>query len=183
MADSLRDQLIKAGLATAAQGRKAERGSRNSARQQRGQADAPPKARERATKQQEERRERDRAAAQEHNDKAAAHALRAELRQFIRQHDQRPKKAAEDDVPYNFVHGTRIKRIHVPEAMRLRLAAGELVIVNNDGLYHIVTREIGERIARRDPGRIIVANAELAQPPSADDDYYARFEVPDDLDW
>ena len=86
-------------------------------------------------------------------------------------------------MPYNFVHGKKIKRIYLPEAQRDQLVNGNLVVVNNDGLYHFVSKAVAEKIALRDPKRIIVAHSDAPTEPSEDDEYYAKFAVPDDLDW
>jgi len=186
MADSLRDQLVKAGLATTTQARKAERQKRAEANAQRhGQPDPEREdsVRARARALQAQKAERDRALAQAANEKAAARARRAEIKQIILQNDQRAKAASEDDVPYNFVHGKKIKRIYVPRAQQQQLSSGELVIVNNDGLYHLVSTAVAEQIRARDPKRIIAAHDQKPEMPDADDEYYARFKVPDDLDW
>ena len=46
-------------------------------------------------------------------------------------------------------------------------------------------RESGKQIEERDPRRIIVAHRRDEKPPEpgSDDEFYAKFEVPDDLDW
>ena len=201
MAGSLRDQLVKAGLASSSQAKKAERqlraeeqAKRQGGKQQRKKkgAESPPatskvsESKRRAQQQMAARAERDRAAAAERNKKAAAKALRAEIKQIILQNDQRAKatKAVIDDyVAYSFVHGKKIKRIYVPPAQRDQLINGTLVVVNNDGLYHFVDKKVAEQIAQRDPRRIIVANADKPTELSEEDEYYAKFKVPDDLDW
>ncbi|MGE0625678.1 MAG: DUF2058 domain-containing protein [Pseudomonadales bacterium] len=191
MAESLRDQLVKAGLATASQAKKAEKrleADRHARRRGKPAADKPtPEAPEavkaRAAKQRAEKREKDRALARATNEKAAAKALRAEIRQLILQNDQRAREARDDDLPYNFVHGKKIKKIHVPKAQLEQLSRGTLVIVNNDGLYHLVSKEVAEKIRARDPRRIIAAHDEKPPEPGSDDEYYAKFQVPDDLDW
>jgi len=198
LADSLRDQLVKAGLATAAQAKKAERQSAATKQaHKRGKADgkgnarsaagpdpnSPAAVKARAAKQQAEKRAQNRALAQTANEKAAAKALRAELRQLILANDQRSKEARDDDVPYNFVHGKKIKKIHIPKAQVEQLSRGSLVIVNNDGLYHLVSKDVAEKIRSRDPKRIIAAHEEKTPEPGSDDEYYAKFQVPDDLDW
>lgn len=191
MAESLRDQLVKAGLATASQAKKAEkRLEADKHARRRGKpgtdknaADAAAAVKARASKQQAEKRAKDRALARATNEKAAARALRAEIRQLILQNDQRSKEARDDDVPYNFVHGKKIKRIHLPKAQVEQLSRGTLVIVNNDGLYHLVSRDVADRIRARDPRRIIAAHEEKPPEPGSDDEYYAKFQVPDDLDW
>ncbi|HAR31765.1 MAG TPA: hypothetical protein DCR65_09580 [Gammaproteobacteria bacterium] len=209
MSQSLRDQLIKAGLADASKARKAERQQRAEQRtaqsttkkQAANQVDADANTRTakpvqtgtasanaRAQAALREKAERDRAKQRELNAKAAEKALRAELKQLIQSNDQREKVAREDDVPYNFVHGRRVKRIYITRAQQSALSAGTLVIVNDDGRYHIIDQETAERVKARDPKRIIAAHTDAraesgAAEPGSDAEYYARFAVPDDLDW
>lgn len=181
MAGSLRDQLIKSGLATSHQAKKAERQVRAEKQAQRqggGQSDSAKAA---AQQRIAEKAERDRALARAANEKAAAKALRAEIKQIVQQNDQRTKPH-DDDVPYNFVHGKKIKRIYVTREHQAQLSIGALVIVNDDGRYHLVAKPVAERIRARDPKRIIAAH-EDKPGPQPDDDHYAKFKVPDDLDW
>ncbi len=196
MSESLRDQLVKAGLASAAQAKKAERQAKAEKHAQRpgkkGKAagtgprpdpNAPDAVRARAKKQQAEKKARDKELAKAANEKAAARALRAELKQIIVTNDQRKSESNEDDVPYNFVHGKKIKKIYVPKAQLEQLSRGQLVIVNNDGLYALVSKAVAEQIKARDPKRIIAAHEDKKPEPGSDDEFYAQFEVPDDLDW
>ena len=61
---------------------------------------------------------------------------------------------------------------------------GSLVVINNDGLYSLLSKEVAEQVKARDPKRIITGQEEEKKPePGSDDEYYAQFEVPDDLDW
>ncbi|MBX3705967.1 MAG: DUF2058 domain-containing protein [Pseudomonadales bacterium] len=211
MAGSLRDQLINAGLATAEQARKAERQVRadqqgqrkdKSRRKSASDAGAPAtgkssstasaaeneaataaaQARARARELNVEKARRDRALQESINAKAAERALRAEIRQIIVRNDQRTRPA-EDDVPYNFLHGRKVKRIYVTPEHRAQLSSGRLVIVNDEGRYALVPDGVAEKIRARDPKRIIAAHTEKPAEPGDDDEYYARFKVPDDLDW
>lgn len=188
MAGSLKDQLLKAGLVTPDRAKKIERQVRAEQNAQRQGGKRPTdasaaEARQRAERLRQEKADRDRVAARERNEKSAAKALRAEIRQIILQHDQRVKTVSDDDVAYNFVHGKRIKRIYVPAAQRDQISSGSLVIVNNDGNYHLLPKAAAEKVRARDPKRIIVAHDGSTPEPDSDDEYYARFKVPDDLDW
>lgn len=196
MAGSLKDQLLKAGLVTPDRAKKLEREVRveKQAKRKGGKNDKgrpPPKessalaeARARARELNQQKSEEDRAQMRAIADKAKAKALRAEIKQIIQQNDQRVKTQREDDVPYNFVHGKKVKRIYVPAAQRDQISKGKLVIVNNDGLYHLLPPKAAEKVKARDPKRIIVAHEGGAAPePGSDDEYYAKFQVPDDLDW
>ncbi|MEZ5596891.1 MAG: DUF2058 family protein [Pseudomonadales bacterium] len=194
MAGSLRDQLIKAGIATNEQARRAERqlkaekqarsqGGGKTAKGKQPPDDAPnPDAlREKARQYNAEKAQRDRELQQAANEKAAAKARRAQIKQLIAQNNQRTQ-AADDDVPYNFVHGKKVKRIYVTKTHQAQLGAGSLVIVQDDGRYHLVAPDVASRIAALDPRRVLARPATDA-PASEDDEYYARFKVPDDLDW
>jgi uncharacterized protein len=221
LAGSLRDQLVKSGLATPEQAKKAERQARAekqavrrgdpppgspppanpetgvaqpAARDQGGKKGkkgkrpasdpySPENVRARAAQLNAERAERDRELARVANEKAAAKAMRAEIKQLAQQHDKRPKSEKDDDVPYNFLHGKKIKRIYVRKEHQEQLADGRLVIINDDGRYHMVPAEVAEKIRMRDPKRIIAAHNQKSEEPGADDEYYAKFKVPDDLDW
>ena len=202
MSSSLRDQLVKAGLATAGQAKKAEReqqqaqrraqqGGKNQGKKKKpkaeddaSSADAVAKARARQVR--AEKASRDRAIAKVRNEKAAEKAKRAEIKQLIAQNDLRAKEAKDDDAPYNFKHGKKIKRIYVPKQQVDDLSAGRLVIVNNDGRYHIVAKAVAQQISKRDPKWIVAAHdatADSSAADGADDEHYKKFEVPDDLDW
>ena len=206
MAESLRDQLVKAGLATANQAKKAERqaeaekrtsrpaqdqkadsdaakGSNKKGRNRPAGQSAQAKVRTKAAQLNAQKLEKDRALANVRNEKAAAKALRAEIKQIILQNDQRAKETKEDDAPYNFLHGKKIKRIYVPKAQIEQLSAGTLAIVNNDGRYHLVAREIADKLSAKNPKCVIAAHSNEQKETGPDDDYYAKFQVPDDLDW
>jgi uncharacterized protein YaiL (DUF2058 family) len=197
VSQSLRDQLVKAGLATSAQAKKAERSKRAEATSKRHQTKAKKgkgattsqsdtaKVKAKAAQQRAERAAKDKALAQQHNEKAQAKALQAQIRQLILQNDQRTKVADDDAVPYNFVHGKKIKKIFVTKQQLEALSSGRLVVVNNNGIYHFVDEKVAKQIEQRDPKRIIVAHDANAKPPEpgSDEEFYAKFEVPDDLDW
>lgn len=195
MAGSLQDQLIQAGLATREQGKKAERKKRAQEQQKRhaskpgkkkkapANTETGPDTKQRAKAQLSAKKEQDKARAKERNKAADEKALRAQLKQIILEHDVRIREKSDKDEPYNFVHGTKIKRIHVNPEQRVQLINGSLVIVNNDGLYYFVPDKIAKTIAERDPKLIILVNNEKKEEASEDDEYYAKFQVPDDLDW
>lgn len=205
MAKSLRDQLVEAGLATANQAKKAEKQKRSEGQAHRKKsADAVTKAggnkkkgnrpstkakplseaAKKARQAQSDKAKRDRELAEERNAKVAAKAVRAQIKQLVTQNDVREKGSREDDVPYNFLHGKKIKRIHVPAKQQELLSKGQLAIINNDGRYHLVSKEVAAKIAERDPKWVIAAHDPAAAKPAEEmDDFYKDFQVPDDLDW
>lgn len=67
------------------------------------------------------------------------------------------------------------------------IVRGRLCIAKLNGAYEIIPRPIAEKIQERDTAAIIVFNQSPSQSEKisteSDDDYYAQFEIPDDLDW
>ena len=198
MSQSLRDQLVKAGLATRAQAKKAERSKRAEAtaarhrdktkdetKKGKGAAKQSETDKVKAAQQRAEKAARDKALAQQRNEKTQAKALQAQIKQLILQNDQRTKVDDDEAVPYNFVHGKKIKKIFVTKPQLEALSNGSLFVVNNNGLYHFVDEKVAKQIEQRDPKRIIVAHKDEKKPvePGSDEEFYAKFEVPDDLDW
>lgn len=201
MADSLRDQLVKAGLATSAQAKKAERSSKAAETAKRHgnlkgkrkdvsggtqeSSSLTQQVKAKAAKQKAEKAAKDKAFAQVRNAKSEAKAKQAQVRQLIAQNDKRTKVTDGEAVPYNFVHGQKIKKIHVTREQLEALSSGRLIVVNNNGIYHFVDEKVAAQIAERDPRRIIVSHGRdnKDQVPSDHDEHYAKFAIPDDLDW
>lgn len=178
MSDSLRDQLLKAGLVTKKQAARSERAQQP---YRGGKGRTPPASgpvrsddAARAAK-----AARDRELNREQQAKVEARARRAELRQIIEQH--RVAKPETDEY-FNFVDGGKVCRIPVDAGLRARLVAGTLVIARCGGRYDMVPAEAASLIRERDAAAVISLDAP-ASPAAAEDDPYRDFAVPDDLTW
>ena len=164
------------------QGKASDKSSGKKGKAQGGRGKPPPSAAAIAAKERAAAKaKRDKELAAERNAKANEKAVRAQIKQLIAQNDQRQPGSRDDDVAYNFKHGKKVKRIYVPAAQIELLSSGKLVIINNDGRYNLVNKDVAEKIAARDPKWIVTAHEQ--QPEEEMDDYYKQFEVPDDLDW
>jgi uncharacterized protein len=175
----LQEQLLKAGLAKKS---KVDQAAREQARQRNAKTtpapDADAAAAERAR---QEKIERDRALSAERNAQARTQELRAQIRQIVAQNKLEPSGETE----YRFVDGAAIRSLQVTDAVRRQLASGALVIVRYDAGYAIVPRAASEKIEARDPAMIVLDHRRTPEvaAPADDDDYYRRFQVPDDLIW
>src|SRR5512145_1392255 len=143
MSLSLREQLLKAGLVTEKQARKAERQtSQQQHQRKKGSLPEPTPEQQVAARQaQAAKFARDQALNRERQEKAAAKARRVELRQFIDQH--RVPRVESDDY-YNFVDEKRVRRIAVTPDLRARILRGDLMIARCSGQYDLVTAEVAE---------------------------------------
>ena len=182
MSMSLRDQLLQAGLVNEKQAREAERQQQQ---QLQGRQRLPkpqrsgPSAQELATRQaQQAKAAGDQQLNRQRQDKAERKARLAQARQLIEQ-NRLPKPDGEQF--YNFVDGTKIRRIAADAALRERLARGEIAIVRYDAGYEWVPAAAAMRIRERDP-RAVVAQGGASESTPTDDAYHG-FTVPDDLMW
>jgi uncharacterized protein len=178
MRNPLQEQLLKAGLAKK---HKIAAAVREQNQQRQGKAPiADNDERVNAQQLQAERAERDRALAAEQKAQARAHELRAQVRQIVETH----KVAAAGEIAYRFTHDGAIKNIWVDETLRRQLAKGALVIVQHDQGYALLPRAAAELVYERN-GPIVLdhGRAPAATGQEAEDPYYQRFVVPDDLIW
>jgi uncharacterized protein len=178
MRNPLQEQLLKAGLAKK---HKIAAAVREQNQQRQGKAPAADSAeRVDAQQLQAERAERDRALAAEQKAQARAHELRAQVRQIVETH----KVPAAGEIAYRFTHDGAIRNIWVNEALRKQLAKGALVIVQHDQGYALLPRVAAELVYERN-GPIVLDHGRtpVATEKEAEDPYYQRFVVPDDLIW
>ena len=180
MANSLHEQLLKAGLTDEKKLKQARNASSKKKKKGKQAAAEPvqPSAAELAR-----RREAERSRELNRQQKAAAEskALEAQVRQLIDTH-RLGREGAE--LPYHFQHGKVIRYLHVTPEQRDQLGSGRLAIVTLDNGYEVVAREGADKIAERDASRVVVCNDPESQGKASDEeDPYAGYEVPDDMIW
>lgn len=184
MAKSLQEQLLEAGLVDKTRIKQANKARGKQARRNRGkggaqQAGPDDEARARAQAAEAEKRARDRELNREREERAARRALAAEIEQLVtaNRSDRVPGENA-----YQFVDNGKIKRVYVTEDLHAGLAAGRHAVVRLRRGYAVVERAVAARIAERD-AQAVVALHDADADGDGEDDYYAQFEVPDDLQW
>lgn len=175
MSSSLRDQLLKAGLVSEKQVKQAERQARKPPQRAK---PAPADAQKQAAAERAAKAARDRELNRRQAAKAEAKARQAQVRQLIEQH-RLPSPA--DGEPFYFQDDRLVRRVYVDGAQREKLIRGELAIARYGTGFALLPPAAAERVRERDPNAIIDLPAN--GPESKEDDYYAGFEVPDDLMW
>jgi uncharacterized protein YaiL (DUF2058 family) len=181
MSDSLRDQLLKAGLINKKQANEAERQSlRKERRPSAGQNAPPPKVDAAAAAlraAQSAKVARDQALNRRQHEKAEKKARAAQIKQWVSEQRLAPVDEGE---AYNFVDGPKIRRITVTPATRGQIGRRELAIVRHEGGYDVVPAALAARIRERDPNAFIFFGGADSSPA---DEPYSQFSVPDDLIW
>lgn len=179
MSMSLRDQLIQAGLVSEKQARAATEHKR--APQVSRKKPPPLSDQQRRLQQaQAEKTARDQALNRKQLEKAERRARRAEVRQLVQQHRVAP---IESEDWFNFLDGSKIKRIPVNPAIRSSILGGDLVIVRSDNRYDLLPAAAAERIRERDPSAVLRLEPEAPPGARAAEGDYQDFVVPDDLMW
>lgn len=171
---SLKDQLMKAGLADAKKARKAVHEKRQEAKDP-----ALASASALAQKAKAEHLERDRALNQQREAEKQQKALQAQIRQLVE--TQKISRQA-GETAYQFADAGKIKKLYVLPAQQDQLIRGQIAIAKLDERYELVPAKVAEKIQSRDPGVIILLNTR-SQTASNDDDPYANYQIPDDLMW
>ena len=203
MSESLRDQLLKSGLARTLKPEPPRRPAvQQRGPQQRGPASQPrgpgsqqprgPGAQQRGPA--PPRRDRERSEI----DLAKAYALRDSTERAERERAQREaerrarekrerklrltalldgkaQNAENAEIPRHFPHVNKIRRIYVTPEQLPRLNGGELAVVQFNGRYLLVTRDIAQTAGEIDAGALVLLCD--AQAGSSEDD------VPSNLVW
>jgi len=151
MANPLQEQLLKAGLASKKQAKKAEHEKRISRKQNNGNSSAviAGKAREEQAVKDQRNRELNRERAEE----TRRREIKAQVKQLI-ETNRLPKDDRGE--PYNFVEQNKIKRIFVSEEMTDQLSRGQLAIVKLGVGYEVVPGKVAHQIASRDKEAVVV---------------------------
>lgn len=186
MAGSLFDQLKKSGLVSDKKAKQVQHQKRQQATKQNktkksNKGETPQnEAALLAAKAAEEKTQRDRELNQQRQQQQAEKAQKAELRQII---ESNQLKNFDGDIAYNFADDHSVKTLNVNAQTQKALANEQLHIVRFNNGYALVKSEVLEKIEQRDSS-VIVRNQSLeTQLSKEDEDYYAKFEIPDDLVW
>lgn len=179
MANSLKDQLLKAGLVDARKISSAVKEKKKQEMQQRKhKIETVDEAKLNAQKTLQEKVERDRQLNFERDEQARHKAIIAQIKQLI-EVSRLSREGA--DIAYNFTDGVKIKKILVTPNMLEQLSNGRLAVVVFEEQYSVVPKSVAEKIKLRDEKYVVVSNV-LQQADDADDPY-AEYKIPDDLMW
>lgn len=182
MAGSLFDQLQNAGLVDAQKAKKAKKAKHQQAKQNKGkkkpaQVSEAALLVEKAAKQQAEK---DRQLNLERQQRLQEKAKQAEVLQLL---ESNQLKGFEGEIVYNFADDKQVKTFNVNAKTQKALVSERLRIARFNGGYVLITAEVAEKVAQRDETVLIALSDNDDNLSQADKDYYAQFEIPDDLIW
>jgi uncharacterized protein YaiL (DUF2058 family) len=181
MALSLQEQLLKAGLADKSKAKKA-RSEKRKKQKNKAQAAQPDEAQLAVQKVAEEKKQRDRALNQQRQAELAQRALVAQIRQLITMNKQEKGRG---DTPLNFTDQNVVKRMYVSNKVHKLVVDARLAVVKLDDGYELVPMPVADKLMQRAPEQVIYRAdvREENKEKSEEDDWYADYDIPDDLTW
>lgn len=180
MGNPFQDQLLKAGVVTKQQVKKAQSASNKKKKEQRSKKNnTVDENKLKAQQLAKEKAEHDKALNSRKEEQAKQKATSIEIDQLIL--SNLIKRSEECEIVYNFEHRKKVNRIYLNEDMRQRIINGQLGIARIEGRYELIPKLIAERIQKRNEKRVILF--ENVEEEVNEDDPYADYQVPDDLMW
>ena len=181
MGNPFQDQLLKAGVVTKQQVKKAQSATNKKKKEQRSKKEKVVDEAKLKTQQlAKEKADRDKALNQKKEDQAKQKALSAQIDQLITENLIKRDEAC--DIIYNFEHRKKVNRIYLNADMKQRVIDGKLGIARIEGRYELIPKLIAEKNQQRNDKRVILFDNNETQEID-EDDPYADFHVPDDLMW
>ncbi len=183
VADSLQDQLIKAGLVSEDQVNRARapkkqkrkpnpRPARKRPAQQAAVEDLPAVEQRPAPKTISSR------PAKKAFDWREAKAQKAQAGELIKKHKLNQPAA---DIRHNFAKGNRVKQVYVTAQQRDDIIGGRLAIAIADDRAYVIPLETAAKLRTLSPKTFVLVNEQQQTRNEADP--YVGYEVPDDLHW
>ncbi len=177
MSNSLKDQLLKAGLVKKKDVKKQpkkkapqvakknrKKPSENTLRTQRAMLDKAKK---------------DKKLNEQKRLEAERKAVLAQVKQLVNGSKVDRK---DGETTYNFTFSKKVKTIYVTTEQHKQLSKDQLVIIClGDDVFEVVPKVVAAKIAERDAS-YVVQNEQPNDTP-AEDDPYADYQIPDDLMW
>ena len=182
MGGSLQDQMLKLGLVNKKQAEKSKKAKHK-------------KRKEKPKKQQSSVADENKLLAEEAlaKKKERARQLNLEREEKLRKREEAGKirqmietsRLEKDDkgVAYRFVDNKKIFRLFVAKEMVDQLTKGQVGIVRLQDGYELCPADVIVKLREIDPQLVVHFNESRPDDGSDEDDPYAEYKVPDDLDW
>lgn len=192
---SLQDQLLKAGMIDKKKAKQVAKEKRKQAKQLPKGQKLESESKKLAEKARREKAEKSIAENNKLKQQAEEKAIVAQIKQLAKRNQIDRSKG---DIAYQFTDGTKIKKIHISGSQQEQLVRGLIAIVKIEAQYLLVPAAVADKISQRDNAYVIVrhvadkknnkktdncVSAKGSSETLSDEEFYAQYEVPDDLMW
>jgi uncharacterized protein YaiL (DUF2058 family) len=184
MALSLQDQLLKAGLADKKKAKKIKQEKHKQVKaKQKNKVMVEDEAKVAANAALEAKKEKDRLLAEKQKAARMEKEITAQVIDLIKVNAQ-PRKRGE--LVLNFTVNNLVKRMYVDDKTHRLVTQGRLSVVSYEqDVYELVPTPVADKIKQRMPDSVIYQATEVPEEKlnSEEDDWYADYDIPDDLVW
>jgi len=189
MSKSLQDQLLGANLIDKKKAKKISKENRKAKNEKiRSKEEILSEAQKAALLAKQTKIENDTALNKQRQEEADKKSIAAQVEQMIKHYRIERKQG---DKEYQFKDGNIIKKILLTDDIYNEIFRGRLCIAKAKNGYEIIPHPVAEKILERDTAAIVVnnkashqaSNDTVSNDTTSDDEFYAQFEIPDDLDW
>ncbi|MDN4501195.1 DUF2058 domain-containing protein [Alteromonadaceae bacterium BrNp21-10] len=181
---SLQEQLLKAGLANKKKANQISKEKHKVKKQQQHhKVEVVDEAKALADKALADKRQKDLALNQQAKAKAFEKEVVAQIKQLI---DVNKQPKGKGDIACNFTDNGKIKHMYVNEKTQKHISQGRLAIVKFQGGYQLVPMPVADKIAQRDASLVVYRVdqvEEVSKLSEEEQDWYADYDIPDDLNW
>lgn len=184
MALSLQEQLLKSGLADKKSAKKIQNEKRKKDKVRRkSKVLEVDEVKASVQASQQAKKEKDRQLNEQANAEAEKKEIAAQITQMIAMNLQLINNGK---VKFQFTHDNIIKNLTVTERTKNHLQQNKLAIVSHQDSYQIIPIQVADKIAERDDACILYRADMLDEKVALSEeeqDWYAEYEIPDDLSW
>jgi len=180
MGNSLQDQLLKSGLVSNQDVKVAKKQKSKKKKQARKtNTEIVDETKQAVDAQMQAKKAKDQALNEQINQAAQEKAILAQIKQLVGLNEVAKNQG---EIAYNFTDNNKVKHIYVDQKQQTALSKGQLSIVKLDEQYRLVPMAVADKIAERNESVVLLKSDEQATE-TEEDNYYADYQIPDDLMW
>lgn len=179
MTGSLQDQLLKSGLVSEQRVKESRKKKSRQFKKGKQTSKEPSLAEAYAKRRHKDQQEKDRALNQRREEARRKKALKDRLKNIIIPASRNDPKA---EVPRHFQFAGKIRKLYVTAAQQTALNDGKLGIAYHAGRHYLVESPVIDKLKSVHADAISFYAPDVTSDEEVDD-FYAGFEVPDDLQW
>ncbi len=178
MSLSLKDQLLKAGLAKKPTAKPPKKKKQPQVAKK--NRNKPSETQLRTQRAMLDKAKKDKRLNQQREAEAAAKAKFAQIKQLV---DSAKLDRKDGETPYSFTLKKKVKKIYVTEEQQKQLSRDQIVIISlGNEAFELVPKTVAQKIAERD-AKYVVQNITTESAKADEEDPYADYQIPDDLTW
>tara|TARA_B110000444_G_C18702314_1_gene529561 strand:+ start:449 stop:994 length:546 start_codon:yes stop_codon:yes gene_type:complete len=181
MANSLQDQLLKAGLIDSKKVKKVKQEKRKQAKQLPKGHQQEDETKRAARQAQAVKSQRDRKMNLNREKENEKKAIQAQIKQLIEVNRIERK---DGETAYQFVDAKKIKKLYITKELQEQLSKGRIAVVKLGDQFELVPTPVAKKIAQRDDSIVLVLHVgEVEIAGESETDPYSNYQIPDDLMW